>query len=99
MSKYEVLLVVDGLHVKDKIAFEKHLKKEGFLPIDREEFAYQGEANLPIMNTRAYIFDVLKKALTLSKTKTCTFVCQIGENPLENYIYNEDTKNFDEVNR
>lgn len=94
MNSYEVLIVVDG--VGEKEPFDKHLKKEGFLAIDGEEFAYQGKANLPLMNTRAYIFDVIKKALKLSNTKTCTFICQLGENPLERYRYEEETKEFEE---
>ncbi len=89
---YEVLLVIHGIN--EKIPFENHLKKEGFLPIEGEEFAYQGKASLPLMNTRAYIFDVLKKALELSKTPTCKFVCGLGDNPLETYEFKEDIKNF-----
>lgn len=91
-DEYEVLLVIDGIN--EKIPFEKHLKKEGFLQIIGEDFAYQGKAHLPLMNTRAYIFDVLKKALKLSNTKTCTFICQLGENPLEKYAFNEEAKDF-----
>ncbi len=89
---YEVLLVVYG--VNKKAPFENHLKKEGFQAIEGEEFAYQGKASLPLMNTRAYIFDVLKRALELSKTSTCKFICQLGENPLETYEFKEDIKNF-----
>lgn len=96
MTKYEVLLVVDGIN--NKTNFEKHLKKEGFLAIANEEFAYQGKANLPIMNTRAFIFNVLKKAMTLSDTKVCNFICQLGENPLEKYQYDIKLKDFIEVN-
>lgn len=95
MENYEILLVVD--RVNEREVFEKHLKKEGFLPIENEELAYKGEANLPIMNTRAYIFDVLKKALKLSNTKTCTFICQLGGNPLEKYAFSKDDKNFKEI--
>lgn len=95
MNRYEVLLVIDGIN--DKTGFEKHLKKEGFLPIKGEDFAYQGTANLPLMNTRAYIFDVLKKAMSLSDTKTCSFVCQLGTNPIEKYQYNTKLKNFIEI--
>lgn len=95
MEKYEVLLVIDGVHEKD--SFEKHLKKEGFIPIENENFAYVGEANLPLFNTRAYIFDVLKKALTLSNTKSCTFICKLGENPFEKYIFDESRKNFNQI--
>ncbi|PID48227.1 MAG: hypothetical protein CR967_00965 [Proteobacteria bacterium] len=95
MNEYEVLLVVDG--VNEKIPFEKYLKKEGFLAIEGEDFAYQGRAHLPLMNTRAYIFDVLKKALKLSHEKTCKFICKLGENPLESYEFVEKDKDFRQI--
>ncbi len=95
MDKYEVLLLING--VNDKKSFEKHLKKEGFEAIENEEFAYIGHASLPVMNTRAFIFDVLKKALSLSNTKSCSFICKLGENPFETYAFNESKKSFEEV--
>lgn len=85
MKNYKVLLVIDK--VNNLEIFEKHLKKEGFLPIKNEKLAYQGEANLPLMNTKAYIFDVLKKACQLSNTLSCTFIYQLGDNPFEKYIF------------
>ncbi len=87
-TKYEVLLVVDG--VRDKDSFDKHLKKEGFRLVEGEDFAYEAKASLPLMNTRAYIFDVLKKALKKSHTKTCHFIFSLGDNPLEKYAYESD---------
>lgn len=96
MNKYEVIVVVSG-DINNKNEFEKYLKKEGFSNIENEEFAYQAFATLPLMNTRAFIFGVLKKALELSKTPTCQFICQLGENKLEKYIYDEKIKNFKEL--
>lgn len=85
MNEYEVILVVKA--VNDKASFEKSLKKEGFSPIDGEEFAYMGKAHLPLMNTRAFIFDVLSKAVSKDELVDFSFVCQLGENTMEKYRY------------
>ena len=93
----QVLLVIDFQDLKDKEVFEKHLKKEGFNAIEGESFAYQGVSSTPVMNTRAFIFEVVSKALLKSPASHCALMCQIGENPMESYIYNESTKFFEEI--
>lgn len=97
VKSYEVLLVVDGLHVKDVLAFEKHLKKEGLLKIENEAFAYLGKATLSLMHTRAFLFGTLKQAMNLSSTKNLSFTCLLGENPLEKYIFSQKDKTFKEI--
>ena len=92
-----VLLVIDVEDLNDKIAFEKHLKKEGFDAIEGETFAYKGISTTPVMHTRAFIFEVVSKALEKSPAKHLSIVCQIGENPMETYIYDKNTKFFNEV--
>ncbi len=89
MKKYEVLLLVDA--ICDLCPFEEHLKKEGFLPVENEELAYVAYTDLPIMNTRAFIFETLKNAFKLSNTHSCIFACKLGENPAENYLFDEET--------
>jgi len=37
----KVILVIDTQGLKDKIKFDEHLIKEGFLPIENEKFAYE----------------------------------------------------------
>lgn len=98
---YDVLLVISGLHVNAKTLeiFEKHLKKEGFLKIENEEFAYIGKASLSLMHTRAFIFDILKKAMQLSKIDQLSFICQLGNNPFESYIYDRSIKSFQKINK
>jgi len=83
---------VQGL--KDKTKFDKHLKKEGFLPIKNENFAYEGEAHTHLYNTRAYIMDVISKSLEKSDFNSCKLMFQVGENPMEAYVYNYKKKNF-----
>ncbi len=89
---YEILLVLEA--VENKQIFEKHLIKEGFKKIENEPFAYSAKANLPLMNTRAYIFGVLKEAMELSKNDSCRFICQLGNNEFECYKYDENLKTF-----
>lgn len=97
VNKYEVVLVLQGLHVKSIDTFEKHLKKEGFSKIENEEFAYIGYATLSLMHTRAFIFDTLKNAMKLTGIKNLSFIAQMGENPLETYKYCEKDSNFQEI--
>ena len=90
----KVLLVIDIQDLKDKTKFDKHLKKEGFLPIENENFAYEGEAHTHLFNTRAYIMDVISKGLEKSDFDSCKLMFQVGENPMEAYAYNHKKKNF-----
>ena len=39
----KVALVVDAKGLENRQLFEKHLKREGFLPIEGEDFAYLRE--------------------------------------------------------
>ena len=39
----KVILIVEVEGLEDKSIFEKHLKKEGFTPVENEEFAYDGD--------------------------------------------------------
>lgn len=90
----KVLLVVDIVGLRDKDIFNKHLKKEGFKQITGEDFAYEGEAHTHIFNTRAYILEVISKALEKSDFSDCKIIFQIGENPMETYVYNKNKKDF-----
>ena len=96
MSKeYDVLVVVEVENLKDKAAFDKYLKKEGLVEIEGEEFAYKGVSTTPLFNTRAFLEDVFKKALKKGKNfDNFKMVVQLGDNPLEIYKYNKETKSF-----
>ena len=90
----KVVLVVDITGLQDKDIFNKHLKKEGFKQIIGEDFAYEGEAHTHLFNTRAYIIEVVSKGLAKTDFNDCKIIFQIGENPMETYIYNKDKKDF-----
>ncbi len=90
----KVVLVVDIVGLKDANNFNKHLKKEGFKQIEGEDFAYEGEAHTHIFNTRAYITEVVSKGLAKIDFSDCKIIFQIGENPMETYVYNKSKKDF-----
>ena len=100
MSKeYEVLVVVEVENLKDKVAFDKYLKKEGLVEIEGEEFAYKGVSSTPLFHTRAFLEDTFKKALKKALKKGKNFdnfkmIVQLGENPLEVYKYNKEKESF-----
>ncbi len=96
MSKeYDVLVVVEVENLEDKAAFDKYLKREGLVEIEGEEFAYKGVSATPLFNTRAFLEDVFKKALKKGKGfDNFKMIVQLGENPLEIYKYNKETKSF-----
>lgn len=82
-----VVLIVEVEELKDKKIFEKHLKKEGFTPVLGEEFAYDGETSTHLFSTRAFILEVVEKGLIKSGFSTCKIIFQVGENPMEAYVY------------
>ncbi|MFK5881859.1 MAG: hypothetical protein QM482_06560 [Sulfurospirillum sp.] len=90
----KVVLIVDVQNLDDKIVFDKHLKREGFIGVEGEEFAYEGEAHTHLFNTRAYILEVVTKALAKISFDSCGIIFQIGENPIEAYVFNMEKKEF-----
>jgi len=92
-----VILIVEVEGLKSKEAFEKHLKKEGFTPIAGEEFAYEGDTSTHLFSTRAFILEVTEKGLKKSGFETCKIMFQVGENPMEAYLYNCEKDVFEEV--
>ena len=93
----KVILIVDVTGLIDKVLFEKHLKKEGFLPIEDEESAYEGETTTHLENTRTYILDVVTEGLKKTDFNTCKIIFQVGENPMEAYVFNKKDDGFDGV--
>lgn len=92
-----VVLIVDVEGLKDKVVFEKHLKKEGFTPIPEEAFAYEGNTTTHLFSTRAFILEVVEKGLQKSGFLTCKIMFQVGENPMEAYVYDTLHQIFNEV--
>ncbi len=98
-KEYEVLVVVDIKNLEDKNSFDKYLRREGLEEVDGEKFAYKGTSSTPIFNTRAFIYDVMKKALQRGKYfDECKMIIQFGETRLETYKYDKDDCVFKEIN-
>jgi hypothetical protein len=93
----KVLLIVDVEGLKEKVVFEKHLKKEGITPIAEEEFAYEGETTTHLFSTRAFILEVVEKGLKKSGFLTCKMMFQVGENEMEAYLFNHKNDTFEQI--
>jgi len=93
----KVVLIIDIKGLEDKVIFEKYLKKEGFSPVEDEEFAYEGDTTTHLESTKAYILDVVKKALQKVEFDTCKIIFQVGENPMEAFVFNKKDDGFDGV--
>ena len=93
----KVILIVDVKGLKDRVLFEKHLKKEGFTPIEDEDFAYEDEATTHLNNTKAYILNIVKSGLKKTEFEKCKIIFQVGENPMEAYEFNKKEDEFDGV--
>ena len=94
----KVIVIVEVEGLEDKIAFEKHLKKEGLTPIANEDFSYEGDTTTHMFSTRAFIHEVVEKGLKKSSFLTCKIIFQVGENPLEAYRFDTLKDSFIEVN-
>ncbi|WP_024955339.1 hypothetical protein [Sulfurospirillum arcachonense] len=93
----KVILIIDVKGLEDKDLFEKHLLKEGFSPIEDEEFAYEGETTTHLNNTKAYIVEVVTKGLQKTNFETCKIIFQVGDNAMEAYEFNKRENTFSGV--
>lgn len=93
----KVILIVEVEDLKDKAVFEKHLKKEGFTPIEGEVFAYEGDTTTHMFSTRAFILEVVEKGLKKSGFLTCKIIFQVGENEMEAYLFSLEKDTFEQV--
>ena len=92
-----VVLIVDVEGLRDQVIFEKHLKKEGFMPIAGESFAYEGNTTTHMFSTRAFILEVMEKGLKKSGFASCKIMFQVGENPMEAYLFSQENDTFEQV--
>ena len=92
-----VVLIVDVEGLNDKVVFEKHLKKEGITPIVDENFAYEGDTTTHMFSTRAFILEVVEKGLKKSGFTSCKIMFQVGENPMEAYLFSQKNDTFEQV--
>ncbi|MDD2383761.1 MAG: hypothetical protein PHN18_06180 [Sulfurospirillaceae bacterium] len=93
----QVILIVEANGLQDQEIFENHLKKEGFLPIEGESFAYEGTATTHLFSTRAYILEVVGKGLQKAGFNGCKIVFEVGKNPMEAYLFNVSKNLFEAV--
>ncbi|RXJ69016.1 hypothetical protein CRV08_06180 [Halarcobacter ebronensis] len=91
-----VLLEIEGL--EDKTRFEKHLKKEGFIVVEGESFAYTGKSTTTLFSTKAFILEVFKVALQKQEFKgKANLIFLLNEMPYPAYYYDLTTKEFELV--
>ncbi len=93
----KVVLIVEVVGLKNKETFDKYLKKEGFTPVAGEEFAYEGDTTTHLNSTRAFILDIVAKALKESGFEECKIIFQVGENPMEAHKFNKKEDSFSGV--
>lgn len=93
----KVVLIVEVEGLKDQVVFEKHLKKEGVTPIEGEVFAYEGDTTTHMFSTRTFILEVVTKGLKKSGFESCKIIFQVGENPMEAYLFNHENDGFEQV--
>lgn len=90
----KVALVVDVENLGDKQIFESHLLKEGFSRIKGEDFAYVGKAVSHLFNTRTYILEVVSKGLKKTSFDHCRIIFEIGDNPMEIFLFDKSKNEF-----
>ncbi|MDD3324608.1 MAG: hypothetical protein PHN38_05770 [Sulfurospirillaceae bacterium] len=93
----QVILIVDVVDLKDRLIFEKHLKKEGFTPVGGEVSTYEGKATTHLFSTRAFILEVVEKGLKKSGFESCKIIFQVGNNPLEAYRFDISKDCFEQI--
>ncbi len=94
----ELLLIIDTENLKDKEIFEKHLKKEGFNPVENEQFVYTATSTTTTYATKAYILEVVKVALGKTQFDSCKLIFQLDELPFQAYKFDKAQNSFEEAN-
>ena len=95
MITIDVLVLLDVVGLEDRDKFEKHVKKEGFIKVENEDFVYTGNSTTTTFATKAYILEVFKKGLQKSGFETVSLVFLLNETPYPPYIYDKNTNDFE----
>ncbi|OCL87727.1 hypothetical protein AAX26_00815 [Aliarcobacter thereius] len=95
MVTIDVLVLLDVVGIVDKDRFERHVKKEGFIKVDGEEFVYTGHSTTTTFSTKAYILEVFKKGLQKAGFSSASLVFLLNETPYPTYIYDKNTNDFE----
>ena len=86
MITIDVLVLLDVVGLEDRDKFEKHVKKEGFIKVENEDFVYTGNSTTTTFAT---------KALQKSGFETASLVFLLNETPYPPYIYDKNTNDFE----
>ena len=97
MKDIEVLIILEVKNLENKEIFEKHIKKEGFLVVEDENFVYAGTSSTTTFATKAYILEVFKKALQKTNFLSCDMIFLLNETPYPAYVYDKTTNDFEEI--
>ncbi|AXK49410.1 hypothetical protein CRU87_04885 [Aliarcobacter trophiarum LMG 25534] len=95
MVTIDVLVLLDVVGIVDKDRFEKHVKKEGFIRVENEEFTYTGNSTTTTFATKAYILEVFKKGLQKAGFDSANLVFLLNETPYPAYYYDKTTNDFE----
>ena len=95
MNGIEVLVLLDVGGLEDKEKFEKHVKKEGFKPVEGEDFVYTATSTTTTFSTKAYILEVFKKGLQKNVFNDANLIFLLNETPYPAYYYDKETNDFE----
>ena len=91
----EVLLLIEIINQDKKEVFDSHLQREGFNSVPSEPYVYTGESTTTTFATKAYILQVVEKALLETKFDSCDLVFLLNETPYPAYTFDKKTNEFE----
>ncbi|WP_417332770.1 hypothetical protein [Halarcobacter sp.] len=97
MEELDVLVLLDVAGLEDKEKFEKHVKREGFSPVEGESFVYTAKSTTTTFSTKAYILEVFKKGLQKNSFSDANLIFLLNETPYPAYYYDKQTNDFEEA--
>lgn len=98
MEQIELLVLLDIVGLEDKEKFEKHLKREGFLTVENEEFVYTAKSSTTLFSTKAYILEVFKEGLKKQNFNgDANLIFLLNETPYPPYYFDKKTNEFELV--
>ena len=95
MITIDVLVLLDVVGLEDRDKFEKHVKKEGFIKVENEDFVYTGNSTTTTFATKAYILEVFKKGLQKNVFNDANLIFLLNETPYPAYYYDKETNDFE----
>ncbi len=94
-QELEVLVILDITSLQNQEIFEKHIKKEGFIIEENENFVYTAKSSTSTFSTKAYILEVFRKALQKITFEEASMVFLLNETAYPAYYYDKDTRDFE----